>query len=256
VPHPPVEKDADLRRARSRAAELREPLEAAGARTLVVAPGDMHRAKCLDSVVEAVARLDDSVGLVLVGRPVTGYDPAVAVRRASLEHRVTLARGVGDADFLGWISAADVIVDLRHPHRGEVSGSLFRSMQAGRASIVSGTGTYLDLPEGTVVRVAPGVPDPLELAEAIGSLAREPDRREAIGARAQAYMRGLAQSEATAKGYAEAIRATLRMVSDPAAPARDRWARAMAQLGLTESELRLGHGLAYARALDSFKPGA
>src|SRR6266540_3134466 len=49
--------------------------------------------------------------------------------------------------------AADVAVDLRYPHRGEVSGSLSRSMQVGRPTIVSATGTYLDLPEDVVVRV-------------------------------------------------------------------------------------------------------
>ena len=254
VPHPCVEDAAALRRASARARELRAPLEAAGVRTLVVAPGDMHRAKCLDAVIDAVASLDDPVHLVLVGRPVIGYDPEPAIVSAGVGARVTLARDVDDSDFLAWIAAADVVVDLRFPHRGEVSGSLSRAMQAGRPAIVSGTGTYLDLPEGSVVTIAAGEPDEEELASAIRLLASDADMRSRIGNLAAGYVEELTRREATANGYAQAIRSTLALIADPIGPARQRWARALADLGLTESELALGHGLSYARALDGFRP--
>ena len=253
VPHPATEGPADVVAAEARGRELRAPLEAVGARTIVLAPGDMNRAKCLDQVVAAVARLDHSVHLALVGRRVTGYDPAPAIKDAGMGQRVTVAHDVSDRDFLGWIAAADVVVDLRYPHRGEVSGSLARAMQVGRPAIVSGTGTYLDLPDDTVVRVAAGEPDAAELAAAILTLADDPHLRARIGDSARTHVARLRDTDATAHGYAEAVDETLRTVSDPAAPARDGWARALAEMGLTESELALGHGLAYARALDSFR---
>ncbi len=254
VPHPPVEDASAIETARSRAAVLRRPLDAAGIGTVVVAPGDLNRAKCLDKVIRAVARLDPSAHLVLVGRPVVGYDPERAVSSAGMQARVTLARDVEDADFLGWIAAADVVVDLRFPHRGEVSGSLSRAMQAGKPTIVSGTGTYLDLPEGSVMTLAAGEPDEAELASAIGRLAGDAELRSRIGASAAGHVERQILSEATANGYAQAIRSTLALIDDPVGPARQRWARALADLGLTESELALGHGLAYARALDGFRP--
>ena len=254
VPHPAVEDAASLERARDRASRLRAPLEVAGIATVVVAPGDMHRAKCLDSVIRAVARLDPSVHLVLVGRPVMGYDADRAIDDSGMRARVTLALDVEDADFLGWIAAADVVVDLRFPHRGEVSGSLSRAMQLGRAAIVSGTGSYLDLPHGSVVTVNGGEPDEDELASAIRRLAGDPELRAGVGGSAAAYAEQLLKTEATARGYARAIRSTLDLVGDPLGAPRRRWARALADLGLTESELALGHGLAYARALDSFRP--
>jgi glycosyltransferase involved in cell wall biosynthesis len=254
VPHPCVEDAAALDRARDRAVELTAPLRSGGVSTVVVAPGDMHRAKCLDAVIRAVARLDNSVHLVLVGRPVIGYDPDLAIASSGMQARVTLARDVDDADFLAWIAAADVVVDLRSPHRGEVSGSLSRAMQAGRPTIVSGTGTYLDLPDSSVVTVTAGEPDEAELASAIERLADDAELRSRIGAAAAGYVEQQTSTEATANGYAKAIRSTLALIADPLGPARQRWAGALADLGLTESELALGHGLAYARALDGFRP--
>jgi hypothetical protein len=159
-----------------------------------------------------------------------------------------------DEEFLAWIVAADIVVELRDPHRGEVSGSLTRAMQAGRASIVSATGSYLDLPDDAVVRIAPGPPDVAELADRIRTLRDDEALRERIGATAAAHMAELERSEATAAGYVEAIVATLALVEDPIAGPMARWAKALADIGVTQEHLDAGYGLSYARALGTFKP--
>ena len=130
-------------------------------RSLVVAPGDLNEAKRLDAVLGAAHELDEGVHVALVGRRIEGYDVDRVVDTARLGDRVTLAPDVSDDDFRGWLAAADVVVDLRFPHRGEVSGSLIRAMQAGKPSIVSATGTYLDAPDDAVLRVAPGPDEPV-----------------------------------------------------------------------------------------------
>jgi glycosyltransferase involved in cell wall biosynthesis len=253
VPHPVIEASRDIARARETARSLREPLEARGARTLVVAPGDMNRAKCLDEVVAAVAKLEASTHLVIAGRTIADYDPRPSVEAAGMGARTVVAADVSDVDFLGWIAAADVVVDLRHPHRGEVSGTLTRAMQCGRATIVTGTGSYLDLPDDVLVRIPAGAPDPDQLSAVIGGLCEDSSRRRAIGEAARGHVERLRESEATAKGYAAAIEATLALLVDPTEEPRERWAQALAEIGVTETELSLGHGLAYARTLDSFK---
>ena len=122
---------------------------------------------------------------------------------------------VDDADFLGWLAAADVVVDLRFPHRGEVSGSLARAMQAGKPTVVSATGTYLDIPDDCVLRVAAGPADPSELALRLRTLLEDDELRERMGAAAAAHMRELRDGEATAHGYEHAIERTLELVRDP-----------------------------------------
>jgi glycosyltransferase involved in cell wall biosynthesis len=249
VPHPIVERDEDVRRAAPVGARLRARLRLTERDVLVVAPGDLNPAKQLDVVADAVARLDDHVHLALVGRRIPTLDPASLVRSGSLGARLTVAADVSDVEFLGWLHAADIVADLRWPHRGEVSGTLIRAMQVGRACVVSGTGTYLDLPGEVVVHVAPGRPDPAELAAAFARLAEDPQLRGRLGSAARAHLEATSGGDRTAKGYERAIEETLALVLDPRRLALSRWARALNEIGVAPEGLAEDFGLSYVRGL-------
>ena len=181
IPHPPVEGAAAIAGAAPTGARLRAAAEARGARTLVVAAGDVNEAKQLDGLLAAVASLPDDVHVAVVGRTVETYDFAPVAAASGLGHRLHVATDVSDVDFLGMATRG------RRGRRPPVSapgrgiGSLARAMQVGRPTIVSATGTYLDSPPGTVVTVAPGPPDPAELAARIAELASDRELRERIG---------------------------------------------------------------------------
>jgi len=256
VPHPVVESDADMERARRHAPALRAPLEARGARTVIVAPGDLNEAKQLGALLAAARLLPEDVHVVMVGRRIEGYDADREVAASGLGGRVTLAPDVSDDDFRGWLCAADIAVDLRFPHRGEVSGSLARAMQAGLPAVVSATGTYLDVPDELVLRVTPGPTDPGELAAQLRLLIDDRGLRVRMGAAARAHVEEVRASEATAHGYERAIVETLRLVRDPVRKAEARWSGALADIGVGEAEVRAGYGVGYARALESFLGGA
>lgn len=255
VPHPVVESEveADLRRAAERGRDLRAALEAKGMRSLVVAPGDLNEAKRLDAVLAAAHRLDVGVHVALVGRRIEGYDTGRLVDEARLGERLTFAPDVSDDDFRAWLQAADIVVDLRFPHRGEVSGSLMRAMQAGRPSVVSATGTYLDVPDDIVLRVAPGPPDPSELATRIRTLVEDDALRARMGSSAREHIGRLRTSEATARGYERAVDETLSLVRDPAHKAMAIWGKSLADLGVGEADVQGGIGLDYVRALATFR---
>jgi len=253
APHPVVEDERDVKRALAQRATVRGRLEVLGMRRLVGVFGDLNAAKLIDQVLAAVAQLPEDVHLALVGRRIEGYDIDAVVRASGISRRVHLPPDVEDADFLSWIAASDVAVDLRFPHRGEVSGSLARSMQIGRPTVVSGTGTYLDLPEGLVVRVSPGRVTPEELAGVLRTLLEDDAVRTAMGEAAREHMLEQAREDRTAHVYADAILGTMRLLADPTRRALARWGGALVDLGVTEDALREGYGTSYAAALQEFR---
>ena len=254
VPHPIVESEADMRRAVDRGRELRAELEARGMRSLVVAPGDLNEAKRLDAVLGAVHELDEDVHVALVGRRIEGYDVDRVVDTARLGDRVTLAPDVSDDDFRGWLAAADVVVDLRFPHRGEVSGSLIRAMQAGKPSIVSATGTYLDAPDDAVLRVAPGPDEPVRAGRRdphAPGRSRPPsqDGARRAGARRRAPQRRRRPRRATRPP-------SRRRSGSSATPPTRPWrsgARRSPTWARTRRTCEEGLGVGYARALSTFR---
>jgi glycosyltransferase involved in cell wall biosynthesis len=252
APHPPVEDPAEVARAIARRRVVRAPLEVVGMRSLVGVFGDQNEAKLIDVVLAAAARLPEDVHVALVGRRIEGYDLDPVVRASGLGARVHVHADVSDRDFLAWTAAADVAVDLRYPHRGEVSGSLARALQCGRPTVVSATGTYLDLPDGLVARVPAGRPHPAEVATVLRDLLEDDARRERMGAAATAHMAELSRTDATARAYAGAIDGTLALLRDPTRRVLARWGGALVDLGVSEDTLARGYGLSYARALDDF----
>ena len=249
VPHPAVETAGAIERARRDAGELRSSLTARGVRALLVAPGDVNETKQHGATVGALSGLPSDVHLAIVGRPSRTYDVGRLVRRHGVGDRVSTHLDVSDEGFLAWLAAADVVVDLRYPHRGEVSGSLIRSMQLGKPTIVSATGTYLDVPEETVRRVSPGPTDVAELREAIASLLDDRALRDRIGGAAADRIRRVTASDATARGYERAITATIELVRDPEHLVLERWSRSLVELGIDEGMVADGYGLSYARGI-------
>jgi glycosyltransferase involved in cell wall biosynthesis len=253
VPHPAAESAEAMRAAGERGRDLRARLEPRGVRWLLVAPGDWNETKQHGAILSALAALPPEVHLAIVGRPSGTYRLDRLVARYGVTDRVTVRPGVPDDEFLAWLSAADVVIDLRHPHRGEVSGSLSRSMQAGKASIVSATGTYLDVPAGATLGVTPGPTDPRELREAIVGLLEDEERRTTMGQIAAAHIRRLAETEATARGYEEAIGATLELLRDPEHLVLERWSRSLLELGIDQAMVREGFGVTFARGIRSLR---
>ena len=102
-------------------------------------------------------------------------------------------------DFISWIAAADVLVNLRYPTVGETSATALRGLAAGRPVIVSDHGWYAELPDDACVKVAPN--DSEALYQAMRRLAENPALRHAIGQRAAAYAQREHSLAAAAQRY-------------------------------------------------------
>ncbi len=128
---------------------------------IVLAPGLGTASKSIDVARAATGSIRsrvENVWLVTVGGGSVEEPAAVNAWERALG-RVDL-ECLGDA-----LLAADVVLALRFPSRGETSGVLMRALAAGRAAVVStGSAADEDLPEGVVARVNPGPGEARELS--------------------------------------------------------------------------------------------
>jgi hypothetical protein len=77
-----------------------------------------------------------------------------------------------------------------------------------------------------------------------------------MGEAAKRHVHRLGETEAVAHAYAGAIDATLRVATDPAEAVGASWARRLAELGVTEEQVRAGYGVEYIRALRDVTPSS
>jgi glycosyltransferase involved in cell wall biosynthesis len=157
---------------------------------LVTAPGLATSSKRLDVALRAVLRLRrelPELRLVVAG----GVDAELplAAWAASDSGALVVAGRLRLDDFLRHLVAADVVLALRFPTHGEISGALVRSLGAGRPALVTaGTPAADEFPEGVVMPVDPDRAEEEELVALLRVLIADVALRERIGARARAHL--------------------------------------------------------------------
>lgn len=174
-------------------AEARQALGLPAGAPIVTAPGLATATKGLRAAMRAAGRLRrDHPGLHLV---VAGdRDPRLPLAEwaaeAGLEEAWSLTGRLGLPDFVRHLCAADIVLGLRFPSHGEMSGALVRALGVGRPVLVTaGTPAADEFPEGVVVPIAPGPREEDELAAMIGHLLASPALRGTIGRLAREHVR-------------------------------------------------------------------
>jgi glycosyltransferase involved in cell wall biosynthesis len=173
--------------------QARAALGLPGDALVLAAPGLATAAKRLDLALRALARLrarHPRLLLVVAG----GADPALPLtdlaRGAGVEDALRVTGRVGLPDFTRHLCAADVVLALRFPTHGEISGALLRALGVGRPALVTaGTPAAEEFPEGVVIAVSPGATEEDELVALLDHLLGAPALRERIGALARAHVR-------------------------------------------------------------------
>ncbi|MCU0240919.1 MAG: glycosyltransferase family 4 protein [Vicinamibacteria bacterium] len=159
---------------------------------LLVLPGLATENKRIETAMRVAAHLrehDDRVVIALAG----GADPTLPLDRWRAAYRLekgflNLGR-LSDEDFVRALVAADVILALRFPSYGEISGALIRALGVGRPVIVTaGTPAAEEFPEGVVLPIDPGVHEQAELQAVLTELLAHPEECLRIGDNARAYV--------------------------------------------------------------------
>lgn len=151
---------------------------------VVTAAGLATHRKRLDVVAGAVAEMRSRYPrlMLVVAGPV---EPGLA-----LPEWVVWTGRLPLPEFVRHLAAADLVLCLRFPSHGEISGAVVRAMGIGRPVLVSaGTPSAEEFREGTVVPVDPGPHEAAHLVAVLDRLLADHALRETIGRLAREHVR-------------------------------------------------------------------
>lgn len=177
--------------------------------------GIVDEVKRVEVVVEAMAELvrahPDS--LLLVVGPVLDkdYGDRLVARAESLGvlGALRLTGYLDTGAFDDHLASADVVVNLRHPSRQQMSATLLRAAAAGKPVILGDLPEWGFLPETFCLRVPAAAGDGQAVAAHLLRLAGDPSLRATLSAAAAAFHRAEATTAGMAAGYVDVLERVL-----------------------------------------------
>jgi glycosyltransferase involved in cell wall biosynthesis len=153
-----------------------------------------------------LVKLDPRVRMILVGEPHPEFAVSQLIRTLGLTEQVRIIGFAPIEEFVDYMAACDIILNLRYPTVGETSGSLQRAMGLGRAVIVSAIGSFAELPDDVCLKVPIGALEEDTLFEYLNILVSRPDLAQAMGARAREWVERECNWAAVAARYAAFVK--------------------------------------------------
>jgi glycosyltransferase involved in cell wall biosynthesis/SAM-dependent methyltransferase len=114
---------------------------------------------------------------------------APLIEAMDLGDKVRITGYTTDGDFFRYLKAVDAVVNLRFPTAGETSGTLIRSLGAGKPVIVTDFGQFGEFPDDCCLKVRAGPTEERDLYMQLRSLAYRPTLRESLSRRASEWVR-------------------------------------------------------------------
>lgn len=173
--------------------------------------------ECLRAVARLV-RLEPRAKMILAGEPHPDLPLAPLVDALEIAAHVRVLGRLPIEDFIGYMAACDVILNLRYPTAGENSGSLLRAMGMGKPVIVSDVGAFRELPDDVCLKVPIGAAEEETLFEFLNLLVSRPSLAAAMGARARRWVEKECGWERVADrhlAFLEALTTGADWVNDP-----------------------------------------
>ena len=152
--------------------------------------GYVTGAKRISTLLEVIAEIGkqhSEVITVIVGDVEDRAALNQQVESLGLGNRVIVTKRLPITEFLQWMGRADVIVNLRYPSAGEMSGTLIRSLASAKPVIISRLPGLQEIPEDAVLRVRPDE-EKADLRKALRSLITNGELRKKLSANARNYI--------------------------------------------------------------------
>ena len=154
-----------------------------------------------------LVRLRDDVKMILVGEAHPDFPLAELIRSLGLSEHVRMLGFTPLEDFAGYISAVDIVLNLRFPTVGESSGTLLRSLGLGQPVLVSNVGSFAEFPDSICLKVPVDSHEEDTIFEYLNLLVSRPELGREIGARARDWVARECNWGLAAERYADFLKA-------------------------------------------------
>jgi glycosyltransferase involved in cell wall biosynthesis/SAM-dependent methyltransferase len=163
-----------------------------------------------------LVRVHPAAKMILVGEPHPELQLQSLIQSLDLGLHVRMLGFRPIEEFVGYVAACDIILNLRYPTVGENSGTLMRALGLGKAVIVSEVGSFTELPSTICLKAPVDDTEEDHLFEYLNLLVSRKDVRQALGARAREWVETECTWPQVARRYAEFLE---RVAHNGAAPA-------------------------------------
>ncbi len=147
-------------------------------------------------------RLEPRAKMILGGEPHPDLPVASMIRGAEFGAAVRMLGFVPGEHLAGYISACDIVLNLRYPTVGETSGTLLRALGLGRCVLVSEVGSFAELLDDICLKVPVGPGEEDVLFEYLNLLVSRPEIALAVGSRAKQWVERECNWDLVARRYA------------------------------------------------------
>lgn len=152
-------------------------------------------------------RVDPRVKMILVGEPHPEFPVHSLIQTQGLSANARVLGFTPIEDFVGYIAACDIVLNLRYPTVGESSGSMLRALGLGKAVLVSDVGSFSEFPDDVCLKVPVDQSEEDVIFQYLNLLVSRPEIAQALGARAKQYVARDCNWETVACRYAAFLRA-------------------------------------------------
>jgi glycosyltransferase involved in cell wall biosynthesis/SAM-dependent methyltransferase len=167
--------------------------------------GHLKPYKRIPEVLRAFRRLvrvEPRARMILVGQPHPDLPLDPLLERLELLPFVRTLGRVDIKDFMGYLAACDIVINLRYPSVGETSGTLLRALGLGKCVLVSDTAAFCELPDEICWKVPVDDTEEEVLYELLLMAVSRSEVRRKVGEAARAWALEHCRWERVAAQYA------------------------------------------------------
>ena len=152
-----------------------------------------------------LVRLQPDAKMILCGEPHPEFKIPPIVHALGIEGNVRMLGFVSQDEFMDYMDACDIVLNLRYPTVGESSGSLMRALGLGKAVLVSNVGSFAELPDEVCLKATVDASEEDTIFEYLNLLVSRPSVRLELGRRARSWVERECSWDLVARLYVDFV---------------------------------------------------